>query len=269
MKGTDMSVDDAAKAAMGDSSKQYIEPGYLVVGEICASGCASYRITERDEAINENRLSASWHTDKTIADVAEHRSVKGRRRLICRMLNRLGTRVSGFGYIVPLTKADMLNGILQDVNGVVKSYNVNAQHTTLSCSLAVFEIKGSDDRVALALYRRATELLERINDSLINGRIGEMRKQIKMMRGLDSILPSESASKISKVIADARKAAKDAVRRTKDMPSEDAEKLTIKILSSVPVDAVRADLIEVATDIETKTEGTSYLSPINARQIEE
>lgn len=268
MKGTDMNVDDAAKAAMGDSSRQYIEPGYLVVGEICATGCASYRITNKDESIEANRLNASWHTDKTIADVTEHRSVKGRRRLICRMLNRLGTRVSGFGYIVPLTKADMLNEILQGVNEVVKTYNSGAVHTTLSCSLAVFEIRGSDDRVALALYRRATELLERINDSLVNGRIGEMRKQIKMMRGLDSILPSESASKISKVIADARRAAKEAVRRTKDMPSEEAEKLTIKLLSSVPVDAVRADLIEVATEIENKTDGTSYLSPVNARQIE-
>lgn len=268
MTKTDMNVEDAVKAATDDARRQYIEPGYLVVGEICASGCASYRITNKDESIEANRLNASWHTDKTIADVAEHRSVKGRRRLICRMLNRLGTRVSGFGYVVPQTKADLLNEILQDVNGVVRSYNSNARHTRLSCSLAVFEIRGSDDRVALALYRRATELLERINDSLINGRIGEMRKQIKMLRGLDSILPSESAVKVNRAIMDARKAAKDAIRRTKDMPTEEANALTIKILSTVPVDAVRADLVEVTKEIEVRTEGTSYLSPVNARQIE-
>lgn len=268
MKKTDMSIEDAVTLATGDSRKQYIEPGYLVVGEVCATGCASYRVTNKNELVSNNRIESSWHTDKTVRDVAEHRSVKGRRRLICRMLNRLGTRVAGFGYVVPADKSDTLNKVLQDVNDVVREYNGTAIHTCLSCSLAVFEIRGSDDRVALALYRRATELLERINDSLTNGRIGEMRKQIKMMRGLDSILPSESASKVNRVILEARKAAKEAIRKTKNMSTEEAEKTAIEILSAVPVDSVRADLIEVASQIEAGLEGTSYLSPVNARQIE-
>lgn len=185
------------------------------------------------------------------------------------MIAKIGTFVNHFGYFVPLAKGPELEKTLKDIDTGVQLYNFNAKLTRLSVDFATFQISSSDDRIAAALYKKAVDLLEQMAEFIAEGDVRKLRQLFGQMKSLDRMLPTDTSEKLSEVMKQARDAAKEAVKKMKNVDEDKAKaKIAQKILKAVPVSGIRADLVETAGKIEKSNSKKKYLAPVDARQIE-
>jgi len=244
-----------------------IEAGFVVVGDVEVTGCASYKITGKTEKSKDNKVDADWHTEKHVANLTEQNAVRNKRHELVTRMRGLGAHIAGFGYIVPLVNASKLEATMASIEKEAGEYNQQAKNTRVSVGFAVLEVASNDERVALALYKRATELLGTVNDAINAGDIKKLRQQLRRLRGLDEVLPPTTGAKIADAIAGARAAAKAAVEATKDIDEKKAVATIKKILSTAPVNGLRAEMVETTNKLQ-KSKKRLKLSPVNARQIE-
>jgi len=249
--------------------KGYINPGYLVVGQVYASGCVTYVTRERTQKMGDNKFDADWRTHKHVKNVKENTAVRTERARLNGKIGQLGTFINHFGYFVPIAKGKELEETLKDIEIQVQVYNKQARLTRLTVDFAVFQISSSDDRIAAALYRKAVELLEQMAEYINDGDVRKLRQLFGQMKSLDRMLPEDTSEKLSSVMKDARDKAKQAVKKMKKVDQEKAKtKIAKKVLKSVPVEKIRADLIETVDSIGKRNAKTKFIAPVKARQIE-
>lgn len=245
-------------------TREYLRPGFLVVGEVKQRGCLSYRHSEYREENGGRSLHAEWKTDKYVADLDEQRALCNCRQRAMLALRSLGSPVGGLGIIVPLDREDDLRRTIAAVEESVREYNDAATCTGLSAHFTWFVIEPSDERIARALYEQAADVVDRLSDAIGRGDIKALRAGLRDLSGLDAVLPSDTALAVSETIRSARQRARTATRAAKKLNGEAATEEARRILQSVPVDGLRAALIEAApTDAET-----IELDPVDARDVE-
>lgn len=263
----DISDEEALKLAMGRKGR-YINPGYLIVGSVQLRGCTTYRTSDRAEKTRGDELIGDWETHKRVSSITEHRAVLNEHRRILGRVEKLGTSVAGMGVIVPLARGQEMELTLREVDAEIAAYNEGAKHTSLAANFIVFEVSQSNDRVAYALYRKVAGMLDDINAAVESGSIKNLREVLRRAKGIDVVLPEGVGQAVSAVLEQAREAAKAAVKAAKKL-DEAAATATIKeILGGVPIDAVRAGVIETVETIGKAVSDQSYLAPVDARQIE-
>lgn len=246
-------------------TRQYIKPGFLVVGDVTSTGCVSYEIRDRKEKVTDNKERAHWKTDKFVSNVKEQRDLVRTGTSLKRKISKLGARIGNVGCIVPMDRGKALEEAIRQIEQDVDEYNGLARETSLFASIAVFQIAATDDRVALMLYNKTTELLTRVADAIKDGNVVELRRQIQRLKGLDSVMSGSTAKQVGKVIKQARNAAKLVTKKVKDLDEKKAMKVAKKMLKGVPVNAVRADVVEYVKKIRKQT---AHLSPVDVRQLD-
>jgi len=256
---------------MNAITRNFIKDGYLVVGTITQRGCVSYTHSDRDEKIEGERLDADWSTHKVCLSVEEDKKLGFTRGKLTRSIEALGSSLAGYGTYVPITKAQELEDAIKSVYAEIEAYNREAQYTRLEGSYVVFPIKGGDERIAQVLYQKAVRLLNSVAESIDKGDVKGLRDALGKMKGLDSVLPNDTGQKLSKMIEDARKKAREAVKVVKkmtDVESKQQEEMA-KRLKAMDVSGIRAQFIEVANEVDSKA-GNQTIVPLidDVRQIE-
>lgn len=257
----------------GTETKRYLQPCFLVVGEVQMSGCLSYRHSDREETIGGNGngarcLDATWRTAKHVIDIDEQRNMAAQRAVLTGKVRRLGAHVSGLGVLVPLDREADLRRALDEVRAEVRSYNDTARYTSLTAYYTWFVVRDSDDAVASALYDRAQDVLRRITEAARAGAVADFRRALADTAGLETILPSETALRLEGLVAEARTAARAAVREAKGLDPEAAARALREALCAVPVDGLRAALVESAPPDDDGHDEIPSVSLTDVRWIE-
>lgn len=248
--------------------KTYIEPGFLVAGDIHVDGCTTYRIADRSESRKGRSAEADWKTHKRVEDAEEQRALLTTKQRLSRDIAILGARVTGFGYIVPAARGKELDKTLQKIDAEVAAYNKTARVTRMSADFAVFQIDASDDRVAAALYKRVASVLEQMEAAVERGDVKRLRAAMIDMKGLDTVLPGTESKKISALVKKARTEARAALKSAKKAATaKKAEAAVRKTLRTIPIDTLRAEVVETLGSIQ-RTTRKSFLPPVDTREID-
>jgi hypothetical protein len=248
--------------------KSYLEAGILIIGDVYRTGCVSYKIDEMVEKRKGAMLQADWHTAKTITDVDEQKAVSALWWTLRYRLRKLGACVAGIGYMIPATKVPEADELLKTIEQEIDKYNAGAKYTRLTGDFLQFEIVPSDNRTALALYRKIIETFEELAEAVKSGDVTALRAALKKAKGMDTLLPVEDAKMINKALNEAREAAKTAIKDARGLNEEEAVQAMKKALKTTTIDKVRASVIEQANEIGAALGRAPHLTRVDARQIE-
>ena len=254
---------------MKNKLKTFIQPGYLVVGNVTLNGCISYRHSNRhDVLVTQKTEVVEWRTERTVADKAEMAAVQRRRGELFRRLAALGPYVADFGFIVPLKRGEALEQTLRDIDEAVSEYNRDARSTRLDAWFTVFPINTGDERIACTVYRKVTSLLERAAAAIDSGNIAQLRDALDDAKGLDTVLPRAQSDELMAAVNAARAAARDAVKLAKRIGVEPSGEMVAALLRKSPVSAMRAQFVELETAVETAAAAAPRLPAVDARVVE-
>jgi len=250
------------------TTKKLIESGVLVVGNVLMQDCASYTQTNKGIQKRGNTEDTEWEGHKHVKDVNEHKRVRSMRSILASRIARLGTNIAGMGYLVPIERAAELDEVFAGIDADVRKYNAESNYTRLDAWFNVFEISGSDERIARVVYKKASDLLEATTEAIQKGDVKALRLSLANLKGVTSMIPSTQAADVTAFIDETRKAAKEALKKAKEVDTDKMEKSIRKDLKKVPVNAIRAQMIEVVEDIEKRSDKLTVVSSIGARHIE-
>lgn len=250
------------------SNGNLLQAGYLVVGNITHRGCASYRQEGKTERkVGDDGLETEYTAQKHVRSKTEQQRVGQVRSGLARKLVGLGTHIAHFGYLVPRESKEELEATIKEIRDGCIDYNQSAKYTSLHAHFTVFEVDGTDERVASALYDRVVDLLGQCLKHIEAGDVKSLRGTLSQMTGLEKVLPAKAGSAISKVIEDARKQAKEAIRSAKETEAK-VEELAKPMLEAVEIDGIRAQFIEAARRVDEAAQSKSILPEAIVRNTE-
>lgn len=253
------------------TEKRYMQPGFLVVGNIQQKGCTSYRISDRETTrADEEGFSEEWRTAKNVKNAEEQRAVAAKRAELSRRIAALGTYVNGFGFLVPKERETELEETLRLVRAEISVYNEAAAYTRLDGYFATFIVSGEDTAVAGALYSRAVSLVERMAKAISQGDVKTLRAACAEVGNLPAMLPADSGEELSAEVKRLREEARRAVRAAKEAVEKGlkGEEVEAKILRGISVDGLRMGLIERASEVDRAAQVAKLIPTADPRAVE-
>lgn len=190
-----------------------IRPGLLVSLKSTVKGGVSYQRTEleKDET-KDGQAVARWETKRVIEDKAEHEAATKCRSQALSLIRKVCSTTT-FGLLCPNDQEGALDEAIKAARKLVDNHNEQSSYT----QVAIFVLKGrvaSDDaEAARAITSEIATLVQKMDAGITKFDPKAIREAADRARELSNMLDDSKKTKIDAAIAQARKAARDIVKR--------------------------------------------------------
>ena len=191
----------------------FIKPGILVSLKSTVSGGISYNRRDLAAETTENGSHRSkWETECVVEDPAEHeRATKVRGKALG--LIRAVCSPTAFGLLCPLENEGKLDDAVKQARALIAEYRTTAAHTDVTVFCLKGRIASTDEEAARAIGDEVSSLIQSMNGAIDRLDADAIREAANKARAMSAMLSEERAEKVNGAIEQARKAARDIVRR--------------------------------------------------------
>jgi hypothetical protein len=193
--------------------KSTLRPGLLVSLKTSIHGNVAYKVNEieEDHLDDDGVRRATWQTERTIRDPAEHEeAIKVRTR--CRSLITGVCSTSSFGLLCPEAWEGRLADAVEEAQEMVAAFNRRAALTRISVYVLVGRIAESDSEAVRASNSDIRELLDTMESGLTRMDVKMVREAATRARSLGAMLSEDASEQVAEAITMARRAARVIVR---------------------------------------------------------
>lgn len=193
--------------------KSTLRPGLLVSLKTSIHGNVAYKVNEieEDHLDDDGVRRATWQTERTIRDPAEHEeAIKVRTR--CRSLITGVCSTSSFGLLCPEAWEGRLADAVEEAQEMVATFNGKAALTRISVYVLVGRIAASDSEAVRAINSDIRELLDTMEGGLRRLDVKMVREAATRARSLGAMLSEDASEQVAEAITMARRAARIIVR---------------------------------------------------------
>lgn len=229
-----------------------LKPGLLVALSTSLKGGITYQRVdiETDHVTAEGARVARWETKRHIDDPeAFDRATELRGRI--RSMITSACCQSSFGLLCPTSEERALEEAIKTARALAIDHNATDAQTKVEVYVLIGRIAQDDAEAARAIAAEMRELLTDMQEGIREADPERIREAANKARGMEGMLSPEVAGQVSQAIMEARKAARELVRRVGKAGEEAAGVITE--LSTQRVKAARfafLDVEERAQEIE-------------------
>lgn len=190
-----------------------LKPGLLVSLSVRVKGGVSYARRELAAGPTTNGEQVSrWETERTIHDPEEWERA-GQARSLARSLVSGVCCPSTFGLLCPVSEEAALDAGVTEAREVAERFNASAAQSRVEVFVLVGRIAQDDAEAARAIGAEVRELLEAMQAGIKAADPEAIREAANKARAIGGMLTEDVGAKVDAAIAEARKAAREIVRR--------------------------------------------------------
>lgn len=203
-----------------------LKPGLLVSLKSSVRGGVSYVRKDLDtvEAAEEGSKLQKWETVKKVENAEEFDAANVARGKARTAISAICAS-SIFGLLCPNENEEKLDAAIKEARAIAAAHNAIATHTQVEVFVIVGKIAQTDEEAARAIGNEVAELLEQMKAATLEGNVEKIRDAANKARELGAILSDEAGKKVSAAIEEARKNAREIVKRVQ----KDGEKLAVVV----------------------------------------
>ena len=193
---------------------QTLKPGLLVSCATSVRGNVKYsRVDlEKETRNSDGTAHAIWQTEKTVRDAEEQAAAEKVRSEARNEIVKVCAH-SSFGLLCPTEKRAELDAATDRALYMVRQFNAQANTTTVPVNVICGQIASTDEEAARALNRELVDLIADMQEGIASANPGAIREAAKRAKAMESMLSEQTAAKVSDAITQARKAARELVKR--------------------------------------------------------
>jgi len=185
-----------------------IRPGLLVALKSTVHGGVSYQRTD----LQKDEKTAKWETTRVIEDPAEHeRATKARGKALAEI--RAVCAPTTFGLLCPEENEAELDAAVARAQAIRDEHNASATFTRLDIYVLKGRIASTDEEAARAIGQEVASLVDSMNAGIDRLDAAAIREAANKAKQMASMLSAEKAEAIEGAIEQARKAARQIVKR--------------------------------------------------------
>lgn len=246
-----------------------LRPGYLVSLKTTVTGNVSYdkRDIEAQHVDSDGALRATWQTEKTVVDPAEHeRATKARGR--ARSLVTSVCSASTFGLLCPASRKDELDAAISEARGIAEEFNAGARLSNVRIYVVAGKVSENDVEAVRAINSEVRELMDTMESGLQRLDVEAVREAANKARGLGQMLSADASSRIKSAIDTARSLARKVVKAGEIASDElAAAKLTLQQSRAAFLDLDEGEEIRAPESIGRALDLEPVSLPMAAAQI--
>lgn len=244
-----------------------IRPGLLVALRTSIKGGVSYQRIDLDAGtpVMEGVTVARWETTREVRDAVEHeRAVKARttvRNLIVRECAH-----SAFGLLCAEANAEKLEAGIAEAQRVAQEFNDTAQHTRIDIAVLTGRVADSDVQAAQAIGAEVRELIDAMQDGIKSADPTAIRDAASRARALTEMLSSDTAEAVRGAVEQARKAAREIVKRVEkagETAAQVVSELKLEALERARFAVLDIDMPEAAQEAQHEAEAVVFSPAID------
>lgn len=243
-----------------------IRPGLLIGLKTTINGGVSYTKIDLEAARIDTATGverARWETTRVVSDADEHkRAVEVRGRVRTTILRECFA--TAFGYVCPATNEKALRAAVMEARSLAASFNRDAKHSVVQVNVLIGRIAANDQEAAKAIADETRELVEAMTQAIEQADVATIRDAANRARRVASMLSDETQGKVSAAIEQARKAARELVRRVEKSGEQAAA--VIAELSTEALTSARFALLDI--DAPEGAEAVAPPAPAPALDLE-
>lgn len=201
-----------------------LKPGLLVSLKSSVRGGVSYVRKDLEAHTEEDSKVNRWETEKRVENAEEFEAAnvaRGKARTVISSI----CASSIFGLLCPNENESKLDEAIKEARAIAAAHNAQASHTQVEVFVIVGKIAQTDEEAARAIGNEVAELLEQMKSATLEGNVEKIREAANKARELGAILSDEAGKKVSAAIEEARKNAREIVKRVQ----KDGEKLAVVV----------------------------------------
>jgi hypothetical protein len=224
-----------------------LRPGLLVSLKSSTRGGISYNRVDLDASAKEimpgvTAAVEKWETTKTIEDPEEfERATKIRGK--CRSLVVGVCASSEFGLLCPASREFDLLRAIDEAKRTAAEFNATAQRTRVEVYVITGRIATDDAEAARAVASEVRGLIEEMQAGIKAADPEAIRAAANKARNLGAMLTDEAQAKVAGAIEEARKAAREFVRRVEK--SGETAATVIAEVDMAALNAARAAFLDL------------------------
>lgn len=210
---------------------QTLRPGLLISLKTEVKGNVKYKRRDigRDYRTVDGEIIATWETERTISDPAEHdAAIKVRSKT--RSLITGVCAASAFGLLCPEAKAADLQDAIAEARRLADAFNATANVTSVSVYVITGRIAPDDVEAVRAISSEVRDLLAEMSAGIENVDVKRIRAAATKAKGVGTMLSPEMQERIQVAVDAARAAAKKIVKAGETAAIE-VDRLTMATLA--------------------------------------
>ncbi|MDH4172108.1 MAG: hypothetical protein OEW96_00325 [Betaproteobacteria bacterium] len=194
-----------------------LKPGLLVSLKTTVSGAVDYERTEleAEHVTADGSKVARWETLRNIPDPLEFdRATKARGLARSAVVSVCCS--SSFGLLCPSDKEAELQAALTDAQRIVNDFNMSARRARVQVFVLMGRVADNDVEAARAIGAELRELMESMQAGIKAADPEAIREAATKARAIGGMLSEDAGRKVSEAIAQARKVARELVKRVQN-----------------------------------------------------
>jgi len=222
-----------------------MRPGILVSLRTSLDGGVSYNRVDLEHDRDASGADvARWETKRVIDDPEEHaRAVKIRGKARSEIAKHCTP--TSFGLLCRLDRVDELNEAVRRARAMCDSFNASATYSRVNVYVLTGRIAETQEEATRAIAREITDLLDEMNAGIRDVNPEAIRKAAAKAKAIGAMLDASKASAVQSAVAQARKAAREIVKRV-EKGGEDSIKVAKTLsVSTKPIEAARFAFLDL------------------------
>lgn len=190
-----------------------LRPGLLVSLKTTIDGNVSYdkRTIEAEHVDATGAAKATWETERTIADPAEHEAAQVARSKASSLVRAICAR-SAFGLLCPEAREADLDEAIQAARRVADAFNAGAKLSRVSVYVITGRIAPDDVEAVRAINSEIRGLLDEMESGVRRLDVEAVRDAASRAKNVGAMLAPESAARVAAAVEAARSVARRIVK---------------------------------------------------------
>lgn len=190
-----------------------LKPGLLVSVKTTIRGGVDYVKTdiEADHTVGDGRV-AVWETKRKVTNAEEFELATQVRSQARQLIVNVCSQ-SSFGLLCPQDNEAELNEAVAAAVSLAREFNVTARYSRIEVFSIAGRIAQDDVQAARAIASEVRDLMRDMESGIQNADAEKIRKAANSAKLMLGMLSSETSGKVSDAIEQARKAAREIVKR--------------------------------------------------------
>ena len=228
-----------------------LKPGLLVSLHTSLRGGVNYQRVEleADHTTAEGERRARWETTRHIPDPAEFEAAS-KARSAARAKVAGACCFSAFGLLCPTEREAELQAAIAEARAIADAHNGAAQLSRVEVYVMIGRVAQDDVEAARAISSEMRELIEAMQQGIRQADPAAIREAANRARSVGGMLTEETATKVDAAIAQARKVARELVKRV-----EKAGEVAATVVAQCNVGAIEAARFAFLDMDEGRVEG--------------
>jgi len=237
-----------------------IKPGLLVSLKTYIRGGINYRRVdiEAEHRTETGAKRARWETEKEIPDAEEYERAEMARSAARSAVVAVCCN-SGFGLLCPGDREEQLAAAIEAARATAAQFNAGASRSVVEVYVLVGRVAQDDAEAARAIGAEVRALLEQMRAGIAAADPETIREAANRARAVEGMLSTEVAGKVGEAVNEARRAARELVKRVQK--SGEAAAQVVAEISVARIEAARFAFL----DLEA---GESQAAPISAPALD-